>query len=98
MRMQLPPRDRQVLQAWARSASVQAGLAQRALIVLLAADGVRTSEIVARTGASKPTVSAWKKRYSVEGLAGLQNRRKPGRPRRTDDAAIVMATLGAPSP
>jgi len=96
MRMHVPPRDRQVLQAWTRSASVQAGLAQRALIVLLAADGARTSEIVARTGASKPTVSAWKKRYAAEGLAGLHDRRKPGRPRRTGDAAIVLATLEPP--
>jgi len=96
MRMHVPPRDRQVLQAWTRSASLQAGLAQRALIVLLAADGARTSEIVARTGASKPTVSAWKKRYVVEGLAGLHDRRKPGRPRRTGDAAIVLATLEPP--
>jgi transposase len=96
MRMHVPPRDRQVLQAWAGSTSGQAGLAQRALIVLLAADGVRTSEIVTRTGASKPTVATWKKRYAVEGLGGLQDRRKPGRPRRTDDAAIVLATLEPP--
>jgi transposase len=96
MRMHVPPRDRQVLQAWARSTSSQASLAQRALIVLLAADGARTSEIIAQTGASKPTVSAWKKRYAVEGLAGLHDRRKPGRPRRTGDAAIVLATLEPP--
>jgi len=94
--MHLPPRDRQVLQSWARSTSVPAALAQRALIVLLAADGAGTSEIVARTGVSKPTVSAWRKRYAVEGLGGLQDRRKPGRPRRTDDAAIVLATLEPP--
>ena len=96
MRMHLPPRDRQVLQAWARATSGPPGLAQRALIVLLAADGAGTSEIVARTGVSKPTVNAWKKRYAVEGLGGLQDRRKPGRPRRTDDAAIVLATLEPP--
>ena len=41
--------------------SMPAGLAQRARIVLLAADGVGTSEIVTRTGLSKPTVIAWKK-------------------------------------
>ena len=51
---------------------------------------------MARTGASKPTVTAWRKRYAVEGLGGLQDRRKPGRPRRTDDAAIVLATLEPP--
>ncbi len=96
VRVHVPLRDRQVLEAWARSTSVRTGLAQRALIVLLAADGAGTSEIVAQTGASKPTVTAWKKRYAVEGLGGLQDRRKPGRPRRTDDAAIVLATLEPP--
>ncbi len=98
VRVDLPSRDRQVLTSWACSPSVRPGLAQRARIVLLAADGARTSEIVARTGASKPTVIAWKKRYAVEGLRGLQDRRKPGRPRHTDDAAIVLATLAPPPP
>lgn len=32
--------DRQVLSAWVRSRSIRVGLAQRARIVLLAADGV----------------------------------------------------------
>ena len=93
----LPSRDRQVLTSWASSTSVRPELKLRARIVLLAADGAGTSEIVAQTGASKPTVIAWKKRYAAEGLSGLQDRRKPGRPRRTDDAAIVLATLEPPA-
>ncbi len=92
----LPWRDRQVLTSWTSSASVRPELALRARIVLLAADGAGTGEIVAQTGASKPTVIAWKKRYAAEGLRGLQDRRRPGRPRRTDDAAIVLATLEPP--
>ena len=47
-----------------------AGLAQRARIVLLAAGGAGTNEIVNRTGVSKPTVIAWKKRYAAEGIGG----------------------------
>jgi len=85
-----------VLTSWARSASGFGGLPQRAQIVLLAADGATTADIVAKTGASKPTVIAWKKRYANEGLDGLQDRRKPGRPRLRDDAAIVLATLAPP--
>jgi transposase len=92
----VPPRDREVLASWCRSTSIRAGLAQRARIVLLAADGAGTSEIVARTGASKPTVIAWKKRYAAEGVGGLDDRPKPGRPRTTDDVAIVLATLEPP--
>ena len=94
--VEVPPRDREVLASWVRSPSIRAGLAQRARIVLLAADGAGTGEIVARTGVSKPTVIAWKKRYAAEGLGGLADRPKQGRPRTTDDVAIVLATLEPP--
>lgn len=96
--VEIPSRDRQVLTSWASSASVRPELALRASIVLLAAQGAGTGEIVAETGASKPTVIAWRKRYAAEGLRGLQDRQRPGRPRRTDDAAIVLATLEPPPP
>ena len=43
--VEVPPRDREVLASWVRSPSVRAGLAQRARIVLLAADGIGTNEI-----------------------------------------------------
>ena len=73
-----------------------AGLAARARIVLLAADGIGTNEIVTRTGMSKPTVIAWKKRYAAEGIGGLEDRPKPGRPPQVDEVAVVLATLEPP--
>src|ERR1700693_1692285 len=94
--VEVPPRDREVLASWVRSPAIRAGLAQRARIVLLAADGAGTNEIVRRTGVSKPTVIAWKRRYAAEGIGGLEDRPKPGRPRWTDDVAIVLATLEPP--
>src|SRR5215218_7018493 len=51
----VPPRDREVLESWLRSPSIRAGAAQRARIVLLAADGIGTNEIARRVGCSKPT-------------------------------------------
>jgi transposase len=90
------PADRAVLEGWLRSPSIRSGLAKRARIVLLAADGVGTNEIVQRVGVSKPTVVWWKKRYAAEGLAGLEDRPKPGRPQQIDEVAIVLATLEAP--
>jgi len=92
----LSPRDREVLQSWLRAPSLRAGLAQRARIVLLAADGVAVKDIVARVGVSKPTVIGWKKRYIAEGLAGLEDRPKPGRRRVVEEAAVVSATLEPP--
>jgi transposase len=88
--VEVPPRDREVLASWVRSPSIRAGLAQRARIVLLAADGIGTSEIARRTGASKPTVILWKKRYAAEGIGGLDDRPKPGKPRTTDDVMIGL--------
>jgi DNA invertase Pin-like site-specific DNA recombinase len=79
--------------AWVRSPSIRAGLAQRARIVLLAADGIGTNEIARRTGLSKPTVILWKKRYAAEGTGGLADRPKPGKPRVTDDVALLRGSL-----
>src|SRR3954471_2297349 len=52
----VPPRDREVLKSWLRAPSLRAGLAQRARIVLLAADGVAVKDIVERVGVANPTV------------------------------------------
>src|SRR5688500_17223011 len=94
--VELPARDREVLTSWTRSPSVRAGLAQRARVVLLAAEGVGTNESVHRVGLSKPGVVGWKRRYAAEGVSGLDGRAKWGRPARIDPAEIVLATLEPP--
>ena len=52
--VEVPPEDRDVLESWLRSTSLPAGLAQRARIVLLAADGVGTGDILHRVGVKRP--------------------------------------------
>jgi transposase len=94
--VELPAEDRAELTRWTRSPSLRAGLAQRARIVLLADEGVGTNEIVNRVGVSKPTVIGWRRRYAAEGIDGLADRRKPGRPARVDEVAVVLATLEPP--
>ena len=94
--VELSQRDRDELVSWTRSPSIRAGLAQRARVVLLAADGLGTNEIVRRVGLSKPAVIGWKRRWDAEGLAGLDDRPKSGRPRRIDPVSIVLATLAPP--
>ncbi len=88
--------DREVLESWLRSSSISAGLARRARIVLLAADGVAVKDIVTLVGASKPTVIGWKKRYCADGIAGLADLPKAGRPPVIDEVAVVLATLEPP--
>src|SRR5215210_2300556 len=88
--------DRARLERWTRSTSVPAGLAQRARIVLLAAEGRSNTEIAERVGVSRPTVIGWRERYAASGLAGLDDRPRSGRPRTTEHARIITATLRPP--
>jgi transposase len=94
--VEIPPGDREVLKGWLRSPSVRAGLAQRARVVLLAGEGFGTGEIVRRVGLSKPAVIGWKRRYAEQGIAGLADRPKSGRPPTIDPMSIVLATLEPP--
>jgi transposase len=75
---------------------VKAGLAQRARIVLLAADGVSNTEIAQRVGVSRQTVVSWRARYSRSGVAGLSDEPRPGRPRTIDHDRIITETLKPP--
>jgi transposase len=77
---------------------VRAGLAQRARIVLLAADGVSHTEIAELAGVSRPTVISWRQRYERSGLRGLEDQPRSGRPRRIDHDRIISATLRPPPP
>ena len=88
--------DAEVLGSWVRSSTVPAGLARRARIVLLAADGVSNSEIAERVGVSRQTVVSRRASYTRRGLDGLGDAPRSGRPRRVDHAAIVTETLKPP--
>ena len=52
----------------------------RAKIVLLAAAGLDNDEIAARLDMRREIVSKWRKRFFEEGLAGLEERPRGGRP------------------
>jgi len=54
----------------------------RAKMVLLAAQGLSNDEIAACLGTRREVVSLWRKRFFEERLAGLEERSRPGRPRR----------------
>jgi transposase len=88
--------DREALTRLTRSSSVRAGLAQRARIVLLAAQGESNTAIAERVGVTRPTVIGWRERYETAGVDGLADEPRSGRPRSVDHAKIVAATLKPP--
>lgn len=80
---------REQLQAMSRSRSLSQALAQRARIILLAADGLNNSSVAARLGLSRPTVGKWRQRFLRQGLAGLYDEAKPGGPRSISDDQVT---------
>jgi hypothetical protein len=72
--------ERQTLLAWQRATNIRAGLARRARVVLLLADGMTITDIAATVGLSRRHTYKWIQQFMQERLAGLED--KPGRGRR----------------
>lgn len=73
--------DRAVLEERARAYTAPFAAVVRAKIVLLAAEGERNAAIAERLDLDVDVVSRWRKRFFREGLDGLKDRKRSGRPR-----------------
>lgn len=92
----VPEADRIALTGWTRSASITAGAALRARIVLKAGAGEGTSAIARQLGVSRSTVIAWRERYRSGGIGALEDAPRSGRPKTVDEAEIIARTLEPP--
>jgi transposase len=79
-RIEVAPEDRVVLEQIVRSRRVERRAFQRAQIVLLAAEGLAAAEIARRVGCSDKLVKRWRGRYERDGLDGLREAPRSGRP------------------
>jgi len=85
-----------VLQGWSRRPKSPHSIAQRARIVLLAADDMSNKDVGAKVGVNPATVLKWRKRFLASRLDGLIDEPRPGAPRKISDAdveAVVVRTL-----
>ena len=92
--------DRHRLEAIVSDRSAPQKHVWRANIILATADGYGTTEIMRRSGKSKPVVWRWQARFMAEGIEGLtrDKTRKPGKqplPTATVER-VVELTLGPP--
>jgi len=75
--IRLTPAERRTLLTWQRATTIPAGLARRARLLLLLADGMTITEAAATVGLSRRHSYKWIRRFVQEGLEGLVD--KPGR-------------------
>jgi len=85
--------DRAELERRARCYKLPHAEVLRAKIVLLAADGLENTQVAARLDVHVGVVSKWRKRFCEEGMAGLADHKRAGRPRVY--AAAVVAEVKA---
>lgn len=92
--VELTAGQREKLEGWVRSGKTEQRLARRARIVLAAAEGRATTEIAKEMGLWPYQVSKWRARFSKEGLEGLFDRPRSGKPAvydgRTDERVLKV--------
>lgn len=92
----LTENERAQLHGWAASRSMPHGLVQRAQVVLMAAEGQPNLRIAEHIGMSRINVGKWRRRFATEGISGLYDLPRAGRPRCIEDeqiAELLQATL-----
>lgn len=87
------------LKQWARRPKTAQALALRSRIVLRCAQGEGTSSntvVAEELGVQRATVAKWRSRFLTDGLDGLLDEPRPGRPRTISDdqvEAVIVKTL-----
>jgi putative transposase len=87
--LKLTEAERAQLEGWSRSRTISAGLARRAQIALLASAGYQNKDIADQVGLNRNDVGKWRRRFSEDGLTGLYDQLKAGRPRSVSDEKIA---------
>lgn len=77
----ISPQDRKTLETLVRAGNTPQKVADRARILLLFAQGRTAEQIAEETSFSKAAVYRWSRRYVENGLDGLQDLQRSGRPR-----------------
>src|SRR4030095_13953759 len=91
--------DRAELERLQRSSASPAGLSRRARVVLLVASEMAGAEVARRTGYTPIQVSRIRRRFAEQGVPGLMDRPRSGRPLQLTEAKrarIVALTLKPP--
>src|SRR5918993_1320164 len=96
---ELTHEERRTLEQLAASRTAQARFVERAQVLLALADGRRPSQVAKDLGVSRPTVYTWIHRFNEQGLLGLEDRPRAGRPHTytaEQRAEVIAAALTDP--
>jgi len=90
--LELPTEDREYLEQLVSKGEAPVRLVKRALALLALDRGETLESVAAHQQVENDTVAAWRNRYKRQGLQGLQDKPKPGRPPRIDGVQRAQIT------
>ena len=93
-------KDRHTIEEWAASRTLESRLVERAQIVKRALAGEGVTPIARALGIRPNTVIAWRDRFDAQGIQGLQDKPRSGKPRTygAEFRQRVLKTLELPPP
>lgn len=92
----LSKEEEEQLKSITGSRSLPYGLVTRARIIIMTAEGATNKAIAEKIGYSPQSVGLWRRRFLEQGIQGLHDELRPGRPRSISDeqvAELVRKTL-----
>lgn len=96
----LKARERRILESWANEPDTDYRLRLRARIVLGLAEGRSLSEVGAALGIRMATASKWRRRFEHEGIRGLKDAPRSGKPPKygesTEERVLYLLTQAPP--
>lgn len=98
--LQLSDKDASVLNEWCRSTTLPHGQIMRAKIILQLSEGMTPMEVATAHRTTAKTVHRWRNRFEAEGVDGLLERARSGRPtvidKKTVDKVLFLTTKRVP--
>src|SRR5258707_8483582 len=96
----LTSEQRATLQSWLVAGKTEQRLAFRTQIILALAEGLSNKATAGRLATRPATVSKWRGRFARQGLAGVADAPRSGKPRhyQTNDERRIIAALDASPP
>jgi hypothetical protein len=80
LKIELDEQTRNILLALLRRQKVEMGLAKRVWAIVLLANGETYTAVAKQVGLAERHVRKWAKRFVKEGVNGLYDKSRPGRP------------------
>ena len=90
--LELPTEDREYLEQLVSKGEAPVRLVKRALALLALDRGETLESVAAHQQVENDTVAAWRNRYKRDGLLGLKDKPKPGRPPAIDGIQRAQIT------